>query len=101
MTQHEEFKATRANVRHASAVRAQLRAVLWAAAVASRLDGLNAQFEHLGARAGEEINLEPPPTTTRMTTWTLCEYGDMCWSAVGSRKSVVLRSVCALYSGDL
>lgn len=55
MTQHEEFKpiptsgsernaATRANVRHASAVRAQLRAVLWAAAVAGRLDGLNAQF---------------------------------------------------------
>jgi len=50
MTQHEEFKATRANVRHASAVRAQLRAVLWAAAVASRLDGLNAQFQHFGAR---------------------------------------------------
>ena len=70
MTQHEEFKpiptsgsernaATRANVRHASAVRAQLRAVLWAAAVAGTLDGLNAQLEHLGARAGEEIDVDP------------------------------------------
>ena len=72
MAQREDFKpippsgsgraeATRANVRHATAVRAQLREVLWAAAVAGTLEGLNAQFEHLGARAGEEINLEPPP----------------------------------------
>ena len=55
MAQHEDFKpippsgsgsveATRANVRHATAVRAELRAVLWDAAVAGRLDGLNAQF---------------------------------------------------------
>ena len=46
-----------ANVQHATAVRAELRAVLWQAAVAGKLDGLNAQLEHLGARAGEEIDL--------------------------------------------
>ena len=73
MAQHEDFKpippsgsgrveATRANVRHATAVRAQLRAVLWQAAVAGKLDGLNAQLEHLGARAGEEIDVDTAPT---------------------------------------
>ena len=53
----ERTKATRANVQHATAVRAQLRTVLWQAAVAGKLEGLNTQLEHLGARAGEGIDL--------------------------------------------
>ena len=69
MAQQKEFKpipplgsergvATRANIQHASAVRAELRAALWDAAVAGRLDGLNAQPEHLGARAGEALDVD-------------------------------------------
>ena len=69
--QQEEFKpippsgrerdaAIRANVRHASAVRAQLRVVLWEAAVAGKLKhGLNAQLEHLGNKAAEGIDVDP------------------------------------------
>jgi hypothetical protein len=40
-------------------VRAQLREVLWDAAVAGKLTGLNAQLEHLGCRATEQIDVDP------------------------------------------
>ena len=55
----ERAAATRANERHAADVRAQLRTVLWEAAVGGRLDGLNAQPEHLGWRAGEALDVDP------------------------------------------
>ena len=45
---------------YARDVRATLRSVLWQAAVDQSLPhGLNAQSEHLGARAGEEIDVDP------------------------------------------
>lgn len=71
IVQQEEFRpippsggkrsaAIATNVSHASTVRKEMRAALWNAAVAQRLPhGLNAQLEHLGARPGEEIDVDP------------------------------------------
>ena len=44
-------------MRHATTVRAELRTVLWQAAVAGTLAGLNAQLEHLGSSAAECIDV--------------------------------------------
>jgi hypothetical protein len=58
-TSEERGSAKRANVAHATEVRATLRSVLWQAAVSNALPyGLNAQVEHLGNTAAEGIDID-------------------------------------------
>ena len=58
-TSEERGSAKRANVAHATEVRATLRSVLWQAAASNALPhGLNAQLEHLGNTAAEGIDLD-------------------------------------------